>query len=42
MEYGGSIDALLDDLLGQDVGFCGYKPTLPRSLRWLINNPACR
>ena len=40
--YGSSIDTLLDDLLGQDVGFCGYKRTLPRSLRWLINNPACR
>ncbi len=40
--YTGSIDTFLRDLQKYDVGFCAYKPRIPRSLRWLINNPACR
>ncbi len=40
--YGASVDELLGDLQKYDVGFCAYKPRIPRSLRWLINNPDCR
>jgi hypothetical protein len=40
--YGASVDELLRDWQKYDVGFCAYKPRIPRSLRWLISNPGCR
>ena len=40
--YGASVDTLLADWQENDAGFCAYKPRIPISLRWLINNPNCR
>ncbi len=40
--FGASVDAYLRALQELDIAFCVSERGIPRSLRWLINTPACR
>jgi prepilin-type N-terminal cleavage/methylation domain-containing protein len=40
--YGGSIDTMIEHTMMLNLGFCQWRSSWPKNVRWIIDNPACR